>query len=131
MPSRKKIDEVEAYCTSPNAEARQNILCDAIRQSLCVYPFGNGVYFFEVGPNLVKKIGGSENDALKSLLQQFAAVSMLALRATSDGDDNARVRTLRKNHPKAVAELDDFVPKNLPAYRMKLTLPEDFRTDCD
>ncbi|RYZ86854.1 MAG: hypothetical protein EOP04_12990 [Proteobacteria bacterium] len=78
-----------------------------------------------------KKVGGGENDALKSLLQQFAAVSMLALRATSDGDDNARVKTLRKNHPKAVAELDDFAPKNLLAYSMKLTLPEDFRMDCD
>jgi hypothetical protein len=36
-------DAVEAYCISPNVEARQNLICDAIRQSVCVYPFGEGV----------------------------------------------------------------------------------------
>lgn len=85
-------------------------------QSLCVYPFGEGVYFFEIGPNIFKKVGGNENDALKSLLQQFAAVSMLALRATSDEDDNARVKELKRTYPKPVAELDNFMPKNLSAY---------------
>jgi hypothetical protein len=63
------IDEVEAYCMLPNADARQNIICDAIRSSLCVYPFGCGVYFFEIGPNVFKRVGGNGNDSLKSLLQ--------------------------------------------------------------
>ncbi|RYG92448.1 hypothetical protein EON65_59200 [archaeon] len=79
--------------------------------SLFVYTHLGIVFTSEVGPNVFKKIGGRENDALKSLLQQFAAVSMLALRATSDGDDNSRVKTLSKNYPKAVAELDDLLPR--------------------
>jgi hypothetical protein len=128
------LDEVEAYCRLPNADARQNIICNDIRASLCVYPFGNGVYFFEIGPNIFKRVGGRENDFLKSLLQQFVCISMLALKKTStleSEDDRDRVKAIITDYPKVYAELNNFVPKNLSAFRMKLTLPEDSRMDCD
>jgi hypothetical protein len=59
---------------------------------------------------------------------------MLVLKTTStlEGeDDRGRVKALNTDYPKVYAELNNFVPKNLPAFRMKLALPEDFRMDCD
>jgi phage/plasmid-associated DNA primase len=56
---------------------------------------------------------------------------MLSLRTTSDEDDRDTMKEMYVNYPEVLDELNNFVPKNLPAYRMKLTFPEGFRMDCD
>lgn len=79
---------------------------------------------------MFKKIDGKENDVIKSLLQQFVAVSM-TLRRISVCDVRAWMRALQDNHKNAVKELDNFTPKNLQSCRQKLLLTESIRMDCD
>jgi hypothetical protein len=49
------IEEVEAYCYAQTADQKQNIICDALRVSLVIYPFGEGIYFYELGPRVFEK----------------------------------------------------------------------------
>ena len=142
---REKLADVEKYCKSSNAEERQNIICDKIKTSVCC--FKGVIYFFDVVLRVFKPVGNDddkENAVLKSLIESYVRNSMLVLNKAPVSDhpdaedpmhrENRRILrqvSNEKAYEKAIQELNNYSPKNVPAFRLKLSLPRGIVMDCD
>jgi phage/plasmid-associated DNA primase len=132
------------YCESINAEERQNIICEKLKQSLLC--FKGDVYFFDQIHRVVKVVGNKKDDPLKSMIESFVRSSMLILARNPASNDPLakeenpeyleRLKEMAayckiKKNEKAMQQLNNYSPKNVQAFRLKLTPPAGFELDCD
>lgn len=139
------ITDVEKYCKSSNAEERQNIICDKLQSSVCC--FKGVIYFYDVVLRVFKPIGNDkdkDNDVLKSLIESYLRNSMLVLSKSPVSDHPDAEDPIHREHrrilrqvsnddayEKAIKELKNYSPKNVPGFRLKLSLPRGVVMDCD
>jgi phage/plasmid-associated DNA primase len=133
------------YCKSSNAEEKQNIICDKVKTSICCYD--GKVYFYHVHLRVFKEVGdGKDKDhvVLKSLLESYVRNSMLVLTrrpvsALPDAEDESHKANRAmlehaakdKKFEKAINELNNYSPKNVQAFKFKLSLPVGLEIDSD
>lgn len=112
------IIDVVRYCDSINAEERQNIICEKLKQSLLC--FKGEIYFFDQVRRVFKIVGEKKDGPLKSMIESFVRNSMLILArnpASNDPDENpenlAKLNEMaaycrRKENKKAMEQLNNL-----------------------
>eukprot|EP00981_Chlorochromonas_danica_P013991 scaffold7211_cov247-Ochromonas_danica.AAC.7 len=139
------INDVAKYCESNNSEEKKNIICNKARRSICCYD--GKVYFFDAATRAFKEVGDGkmkDDKVLKSLLESFVTNSMLIMaNRPKSADPNAEdpshrqarlaleMESTSKKYEKSIRELNNFTPKNIDSFKLKLSLPPNFAMDSD